>query len=197
MIIGKAIRKADRTLLYVEGPVRSVPIRQLPGNSSLRLLDHDRPSDIALWLDAINDAFKRDWGESEYERYLTKNAYLEVSRTLVLSSGNETLGFASLGHFRQNPARGALHYIAVRTESQARGAGPALVSRCCQQLAEEGFRLAENEIPAGRVHSLKMHHRLGFRIKPLAESWNTPPSEPLPIRTYAQLRARAQALRWD
>jgi ribosomal protein S18 acetylase RimI-like enzyme len=152
----------DHVLIYVEAQISAVPEIPIDPGVSIRDLDHKDPDDVKLWLSIFNDAFGRRWGKSQYRKRIVEDRYIDVLKTLVLSVDEEPSAVASIGAFRGNPSRAALHYISVLFATQGRGLGAQIAAHGCRQLAELGHKIVENEIPAHRAHSLKMHHGLGF-----------------------------------
>jgi ribosomal protein S18 acetylase RimI-like enzyme len=190
------ILNSDHVLVYVEAHIADVPDIPTEPGVSIRDLDHKDPHDIKLWLSIFNDAFGRRWRESQYQKRIARDRYIDVLKTLVLTVDGETSAVASIGAFRGNPACAALHYIAVSSTSQGRGLGPQIAAHGCRQLAELGYTIVENEIPAHRIHSLKMHHQLGFNAKPLPDPWNTPPRQPRAIQKRAMMRTHERIRQW-
>jgi ribosomal protein S18 acetylase RimI-like enzyme len=186
----------DRVLIYVEASIVNIPELPTAPGVSIRDLDHQDPAEISLWLSIFNDAFGLSWGESRFQKRIVNDRYIDMIKTMVLSVDGTPSAVATIGVFRGNPSRAALHYISVRSSVQGRGFGAQLASHGARQLATAGYSIVENEIPSHRVHSFKMHHRLGFKVKPAADSWNTPPIYPRVIQKRAQLRTRALIRQW-
>jgi predicted N-acetyltransferase YhbS len=186
----------DHVLIYVQAQISEVPEIPIEPGVSIRDLDHKDPDDVNLWLSIFNDAFGRRWREPQYRKRIVEDRYIDVIKTLVLSVDGEPSAVASIGAFRGNPSCAALHYISVLSALQGRGLGLQIAAHGCRQLAEFGHTIVENEIPAHRVHSLKMHHRLGFNVKPGPDPWNTPPRRPRAIQKRALIRIHDRIRQW-
>lgn len=187
---------SDHVLIYVQAQLADVPRVPLAPGVTIRELDPNDSEDVELWLNIFNDAFARQWNESQFRQHVINERFVDVRKTLVLSLDGQPWTVASIGQYRRNPACGALHYISVPAASQGKGFGPQIAAEGCRQLSELGYTFVENQIPAHRIPSLKMHHRLGFRIKLGADSWNTPPTQSQAIQKRALRRTRALSEQW-
>ncbi|GEM_PF-3468247 len=176
--------------------LKDLPKLQEKDSVQIDAINMNDENNIKIWLEIQNDAFKRNWGIKECERFLLKHPHVSVLNTYFLKLGNEIVGIVSNGFFRKNKDIGTAHYLGLRNRAQGKGLGKYLLSYSYNELKKNGYKICEAETTIDRKRSLLIHFDFGFKPKVKFDYWNTPDNVNMITRKIVSFRLKKFYASW-
>lgn len=153
----------NKTIVHLQIDLNLLP-KDLPNQSYIfKEINPNDNDDLAKWIEVINDGYDDvNYTIDEAREHFRNHLFLDVFKTYLLLSNNESIATYGIGTYKINSKIGGSNRLVVKKSHQGKGIGKMIFLFGLNKLHENGIQYVEHVISITRKESLLLHFKCGF-----------------------------------